>query len=95
MEKLAWREYVRLLLSYAVFTPNDDESWTVEVPALPGCVTWGHTRAEAAQMIEDAMEGWLVTALRFGDPIPAVGGFTLAHAADAESDEVEYASTEA
>ena len=46
-------------------------------------------------MIEDAVEGWLVTALRFGDPIPAVDAFTLTHAADAESDEVAYASTEA
>ena len=95
MEKLAWREYVRLLLSYAVFTPNDDESWTVEVPGLPGCVTWGQTRADSAQMIEDAMEGWLVTALRFGDPIPVVDGVTMAHAPDAQWDEVAYASTEA
>jgi predicted RNase H-like HicB family nuclease len=94
MKTLAWREYVRLLLSYAVFTPSDDGSWTVEVPSLQGCVTWGQTRAEAAQMIEDAVEGWLATALRFGDPIPVVDGCTLAYAADAEPDEVLYASTE-
>ncbi|MCX6032312.1 MAG: type II toxin-antitoxin system HicB family antitoxin [Chloroflexi bacterium] len=58
---LTWNEYVRLVLSYAVFSHNEDGSWTVEIPVLPGCVTWGETRAEAAVMAEDAVQGWLMT----------------------------------
>lgn len=43
MIPLSWNEYVRLALTYAEFTQNEDEGWTVEVPVLPGCVTWGET----------------------------------------------------
>jgi antitoxin HicB len=79
MRYLTWNEYVRLTLSYAVFSRNEDGSWTVEVPVLPGCVTWGETRAEAAVMAENAVQGWLVTALRFGDKIPVIDGNALDH----------------
>ena len=78
MRYLTWNEYVRLVLSYAVFSRNEDGSWTVEVPVLPGCITWGATRAEAAVMAEDAVQGWLVTALRFGDEIPVSMGIPWA-----------------
>jgi predicted RNase H-like HicB family nuclease len=79
MKPLSWNEYVRLALSYAVYSQNEDGSWTVEIPALPGCITWGATRAEAALMAEDAIQGWLVIALRFGDEIPWIEGYGLAY----------------
>lgn len=79
---LSWNDYVRLCLSYAELTENDDDSWTVEILPLPGCVTWGETRAEALMMAEDAIHGWLVVALRFGDEIPVIDGSTLAYLQD-------------
>ena len=79
MNSLSWNEYVRLCLSYAVFTRNEDEGWTVEIPALPGCISWGETRPSAAMMAEDAIHGWLVTALRFGDAIPEIDGYRLSY----------------
>ncbi len=57
MKLLTWNEYVRLALSYAEFVENEDGTWSVEVPVLPGCATWGETRAEAASMAEDAVHG--------------------------------------
>lgn len=75
----------RLTLSHAEFSRNDDGSWAVEIPELPGCVTWGDTRAAAALMAEDAVQGWLVTALRFGDKIPEIDGFALSHLSDMEN----------
>jgi len=33
-------------------------------------------------MAEDAVHGWIVTALRFGDPIPAIDGFELGYLQD-------------
>ena len=36
-------------------------------------------------MAEDAVQGWLVTALRFGDKIPEIDGFVLSNLVDAES----------
>jgi predicted RNase H-like HicB family nuclease len=85
MYLLNLNDYVRLALSHAEFSHNDDGSWTVDIPVLPGCVTWGETRAEAALMAEDAVQGWLVTALRFGDKIPEIDGFALSHLSDTEN----------
>lgn len=82
MKSLNWNEYVRLALSYADFSQNEDTTWTVEIPVLPGCVTWGETRTEAAMMAEDAVHGWLITALRFGDEIPLIDGYGLGYLAD-------------
>lgn len=80
---LTWNEYVRLALSYATFNRNEDGSWTVEITVLPGCVTWGATRAEAAVMAEDAVQGWLMTALRFGDEAPVIDDHRLGYLVDA------------
>lgn len=82
MKPLSWNEYIRLAMSYAEFSKNEDQGWTVEIPVLPGCVTWGETRAEAAIMAEDAIQGWLVTALRFGDEIPLMDGYGLGYLDD-------------
>jgi len=68
--KVNFEQYVRLALSHAKFWQNEDGSWTVEVPVLPGCITWGATRSEAVEMAKDAVEAWVLTALRFGDEIP-------------------------
>ena len=85
MRPLSWNDYVRLALSYACFSQDEDGNWAVEVPVLPGCVTWGATRAEAAIMAEDAVQGWLVTALRFGDEVPPIEGFGLAYLKDSDA----------
>jgi predicted RNase H-like HicB family nuclease len=89
---LTWNEYVRLALSYATFNRNEDGSWTVDITVLPGCVTWGATRAEAAVMAEDAVQGWLMTALRFGDEAPVIDDHRLGYLVDANAlAEVVYA----
>ncbi len=75
-------EYVQLALSHAAFIENDDGTWTVEVSHLPGCVTWGESREEAMEMALDAIEGWVLTALRFGDEIPVIDGCALRYASD-------------
>lgn len=80
--KVTFERYMELALSYARFSQNEDGTWTVEVPVLPGCVTWGTTRSEAVEMAKDAIEAWIITALRFGDEIPAIDGCTLQYAVD-------------
>ena len=94
-KSLPWSDYVKLALSYAVFTQNEDNSWTVEIPALPGCITSGRTRVEAALMAEDAIQGWLVTAIRFNDDIPLIEGYSLANVDDGVAKEVVGASSRA
>jgi len=80
--KITFEQYVRLALSHARFSRNEDTSWTVEVPVLPGCITWGITRREAVEMAKDAIEAWIITALRFGDEIPVIDGCYLQYAID-------------
>jgi len=75
-----FERYVRLALSHARFTRNEDGTWTAEVPLLRGCITWGQTRSEAVEMLKDAIEAWVFTAVRFGDEIPAIDGCVLHHA---------------
>jgi antitoxin HicB len=44
--------------------------YTITVPALPGCVSYGKTFEEAIDMIKDAMSGWLAVAEEEGIPVP-------------------------
>lgn len=82
MVKVNFEQYVRLTLSHAEFHQNEDNTWAVEVPVLPGCVTWGATRGEAVEMAKDAIEAWVLTALRFGDNLPVIDGNILQYGSD-------------
>ena len=79
---LPFAQYVQLALSHALYSQNEDGSWTVEVPVLPGCITWAPTRDKAVEMAKDAIEGWVLTALRFGDEVPEIDGCSLQYAVD-------------
>ncbi len=56
----------------AIFIPFDDgdDGYTVEFPDLPGCVTEGHSMADALFMAEDAASGWVLTMLEDGEELP-------------------------
>jgi antitoxin HicB len=44
--------------------------YTISVPSLPGCISYGSSFEEAIEMIKDAMAGWLAVAGEQGLPIP-------------------------
>jgi len=48
----------------------DDGSWSVIVPDLPGCYSWGRTREEAARNAGEAIDGHIEVMREFGEPIP-------------------------
>ena len=52
------------------FQEEPEGGYTVTVPALPGCVSYGETFEGAMDMIKDAMEGWLAVAEEEGVEIP-------------------------
>ena len=39
--------------------PEPEGGFTASVPALPGCVTYGRTLAEARAMAKDAISGYI------------------------------------
>jgi len=50
--------------------PESEGGYTITVPSLPGCISYGETFEKAMEMIKDAMEGWLAVARAEGVPIP-------------------------
>ena len=52
------------------FREEPEGGYTVAVPALPGCLSFGETFEEAMTMIDDAMAGWLAVAREEGFDIP-------------------------
>lgn len=66
----AARKTARTHLYQLEFIPEDDGSWTVDVPDLPGCVTWGKTREEAIRNAHDAVLLYVEALRGEGSPIP-------------------------
>ncbi|PIR96589.1 MAG: antitoxin HicB [Candidatus Doudnabacteria bacterium CG10_big_fil_rev_8_21_14_0_10_42_18] len=59
------------VLNYnVVFTPEPEGGFTVTVPALRGCVTYGKTLIEAKAMAQEAIELMIETLEDHGEPIP-------------------------
>lgn len=49
---------------------EDDNSYSVEFPDLPGCVSGGFSLIEAIEMGVDAASGWILTEIEDGNVIP-------------------------
>ena len=50
--------------------PDEDGVFVATCPALPGCISQGPTRAEATGNIREAIEGYLKSLRKHGDPLP-------------------------
>lgn len=56
---------------YKVHLEREPEGgFTVTVPALPGCVSWGEDYDHAVAMIQEAIEGYLEVLAEEGKAIP-------------------------
>jgi antitoxin HicB len=51
-------------------SPDEDGVFVAECPALPGCVSQGKSRDEATANIREAIQGYLDSLKKHGDPIP-------------------------
>jgi antitoxin HicB len=58
-------------LSYRVLLREEPEGgYTVIVPTLPGCVTYGETIPEAVEMAKEAIEVYVESLIAHGEEIP-------------------------
>lgn len=64
----------------AIFHPEVEGGFTVVIPSLPGCVTYGKNIKEAQEMAADAIQGYLASLKKHNEPIP-------------ESDEANFISS--
>jgi predicted RNase H-like HicB family nuclease len=53
-----------------IYWSEDDQSFVVEVPELPGCMANGATYEEAVAAARRVIDEWLDTARDLGRPIP-------------------------
>jgi len=60
MRKLSYRIILR---------PEPEGGYTVTVPALPGCITYGKTLEEAKKMALDAIKAYLESLKKHDEPI--------------------------
>jgi len=51
--------------------PEPEGGFTVFVPSLPGCITWGKDLAQAREMAADAIAAYLESMRESGDPLPS------------------------
>jgi antitoxin HicB len=59
------------ILNYRILLREENEGgYTVLVPSLPGCVTYGETMDEAIQMAKEAIELYLESLDIHQEPIP-------------------------
>jgi len=58
------------ILQYRVLLREEPEGgYTVIVPSLPGCVTYGETLDEAKRMVKEAIELYIQTLKELGEEI--------------------------
>jgi len=50
--------------------PDEDGIYVAEVPALPGCISQGKTRAEAIDNVKEAIAAYLESLDEHRDPVP-------------------------
>jgi antitoxin HicB len=58
-------------LTYRILLNEEPEGgYTVSVPALPGCITYGDNLKQALEMAREAIEGYIEVLKEQGEPIP-------------------------
>jgi len=59
------------MMRYRIVIEQDEDGiFVAECPALHGCISQGATREEALANIRDAIEGYLESLSRHGEPVP-------------------------
>ena len=53
-----------------LLNPEPEGGYTVIVPSLPGCVTYGETIDEAIVMAEEAIQLYIESLIAHNEPIP-------------------------
>jgi len=53
-----------------ILEPNESGGYTVTVPLLPGCISEGDTKKEALANIKEAIELYIESLQKDGEPIP-------------------------
>lgn len=61
---------MRILYYRILLRKEKDRTFTVVVPSLPGCLTFGRTVEEAKAMAKEAIEGFIACMIVRGEEVP-------------------------
>ena len=50
---------------------EEDGRWSVSIPVLPGCSSWGYSREEALSNMKDAAEIYIEDMIEAGEELPS------------------------
>ncbi|MDA0987645.1 MAG: type II toxin-antitoxin system HicB family antitoxin [Chloroflexi bacterium] len=60
-------------MKFAITLELDEDGYTVvSCPASPGCHSQGKTREEAITNIMEAIQGYVVSMRKHGEPVPSI-----------------------
>jgi predicted RNase H-like HicB family nuclease len=60
-------------MKFAITFEYDEDGYiVVSCPALPGCHSQGRTREEAITNIREAIQGYIASMRKHGEPIPSI-----------------------
>jgi len=60
-------------MKFAVTFEHDEDGYiVVSCPALPGCHSQGRTKEEATANIREAIQGYIASMRKHGEPIPSI-----------------------
>lgn len=60
----------KILRYNVIFRPEPEGGFTVIVPSLPGCVSYGRNLKEAKEMAIDAIKGYIASLRKHKEAIP-------------------------
>lgn len=69
-------EKMKLIYTACFYLNEAGKGYTVTVPDLPGCTTFGNDLNEALEMAVDAASGWILGELEDGESIPETTDIT-------------------
>ncbi len=55
---------------HIILKPEPEGGFTVVVPSLPGCVTYGETLQEAKEMASDAIKAYITSLKKHKESVP-------------------------
>ena len=67
---MVYFKYMKIHHYTAIFQKESEGGYTVIIPALKGCVTYGETIEEAATVAKEAIESYLGSLAKDGESAP-------------------------
>lgn len=74
MSGTGWENPMSIKYELIIYWSDEDQSFVVDVPELPGCMADGETYEQAVANAQRIIEEWIETARELDRPIPEPRG---------------------